>query len=564
MGVERAAKMTLVLTITNVERLENGLPTRLRLDRHGAVIGRSPTADWSLPDPQHYVSSVHCEIDYRDSAYVLVDKSTNGTFVNGDQQRLAGPHTLNPGDVVVIGHYSIRADLEGAGGAQSAEAPAQQTPAWGGWQPQPAAASVDEASWDRAPSAPAISGQGAMSANWAPPPVNGPPANAQPVGAAPVSRPPPNAPAAYNPPAYAPPADSPPVASAWATPAPAVTPASGWSSPVNEAPSPPSAVDVWGQLAASNVVDWARGGFGERQAEAGDPLGLGTGGARLRPDPLGLGGPAPANPPPQIAPQPAAPGWASPSAATGSNASPAAQPAPAWGPAGGGAPAAAPAQPEPNWAARSAAAPAPSVAQASVQAVDAELAAFLIGAGVQPTDLKVTGAQAMTSAGSALRRVISGLVVMLEARARAKAQLGAQGTSLEFDGNNPLKFARAPEKAIAQLLNPPERGFMSADRAIDDAFRDLQAHQMATLTAMQGALSATLARFSPQAIRQRAESQGFLSKLLPGGREATLWQAYEREFEGVARGSDEAFMDVFAKEFRQAYERASADMKRKP
>ena len=127
--------MTLVLTITNVERLENGLPTRLRLDRHGAVIGRSPTADWSLPDPQHYISSVHCEIDYRDSAYVLVDKSTNGTFINGDQQRLAGPHTIGPGDVVVIGHYSIKADLQGAG-AQPAETPVQETPAWGGWQPQ--------------------------------------------------------------------------------------------------------------------------------------------------------------------------------------------------------------------------------------------------------------------------------------------------------------------------------------------------------------------------------------------------------------------------------------------
>src|SRR5271156_5136496 len=202
MGSERPAEMTLVLTITNVERLENGLPTRLRLDRHGAVIGRSPTADWSLPDPQHYISSVHCEIDYRDSAYVLVDKSTNGTFVNGDQQRLAGPHTLGPGDVVVIGQYSIRADLEGAGGAQSA-APPQQAPAWGGWQPQPAAASVDEANWDSAPAAPAISGQGAMSGNWAPPPVNAPPANAQSFNA---------------PPAYAPPANTPPVASAWATP----------------------------------------------------------------------------------------------------------------------------------------------------------------------------------------------------------------------------------------------------------------------------------------------------------------------------------------------------------
>jgi type VI secretion system FHA domain protein len=524
--------MTLVLTITNVERLENGLPTRLRLDRHGAVIGRSPTADWSLPDPQHYISSVHCEIDFRDSAYVLVDKSTNGTFVNGAQQRLAGPHSICPGDVIVIGHYSIKADLQGAN-VQPAEPAAPETPAWGGWQSQPAAAGVDAASWERAPAGPAISGQGAMSQAWAPPPVN----------SAPVA--------------------SPPVASAWATPAPAATPASGWSSPVSDAPAAPSAVDVWGQLAASNVVDWARGGFGERSREASDPLGLGSGQPRLRPDPLGLDVPAQAPPPLAPPSQPAAPAWGAPTVTTAPTS---AEPAPSWGPAPGAAPPAAPAQapaaPAPNWGARGGANPAP-MGQPSIQAVEPELAAFLIGAGLQPGDLKVSGAQAMTAAGSALRRVIAGLVVMLEARARAKAQLGAQGTSLEFDGNNPLKFARAPEKAIAQLLNPPERGFMSADRAVDDAFRDLQAHQMATLTAMQGALAATLARFSPQAIRERAESQGFLAKLLPGGREATLWQAYEREFEGVARGSDEAFMDVFAKEFKQAYERASAEMKRK-
>jgi type VI secretion system protein len=530
--------MTLVLTITNVDRLENNQPTWFRLDRFGAVIGRSPTADWSLPDPHHYISSVHCEIDYRDNAYVLVDKSTNGTFVNGDQQRLAAPHSICSGDVIVIGHYAIKADLDGAGaGAEAAAAPtANETPAWGGWQPQQAAAGIDAGSWDRPPAGSEISGQGVLSQAWAPPPVNSTPAA------------------------------SPPVASAWATPAPPATPASGWSSPVSEAPAAPSAVDVWGQLAASNVVDWARGGFGERSRETPDPLGLGSGGARLRPDPLGLEPPAQAPPqlPSSLPPTPAwaPPGAANPPAATPPAAAPsAATPPPSWGPEPAAAPAASPSpEPAPSWSHPGA---APSPAAASIQAVDAELAAFLVGAGLQPSDLKVSGAQAMTAAGSALRRVIAGLVVMLEARARAKSQLGAQGTSLEFDGNNPLKFARAPEKAIAQLLNPPERGFMSADRAVDDAFRDLQAHQMATLTAMQGALSSTLARFSPQAIRERAERQGFLAKLLPGGREATLWQAYEREFEGVAKGSDEAFMDVFAKEFRLAYEKASTEMKRK-
>ncbi len=163
----------------------------------------------------------------------------------------------------------------------------------------------------------------------------------------------------------------------------------------------------------------------------------------------------------------------------------------------------------------------------------------------------------LTQAGLLLRRIVSGLVIMLEARARAKAQMGAQSTNLEFDGNNPLKFARTPEQALTQLLNPAERGFMNSDRAVEDAFKDLQAHQMATLRAMQGALRATLDRFSPSAIRARADSGGLLAKILPGGRNATLWAAYEKEFSGVALGSDEAFMDMFSKEFRRAYDEIS-------
>ncbi len=157
-----------------------------------------------------------------------------------------------------------------------------------------------------------------------------------------------------------------------------------------------------------------------------------------------------------------------------------------------------------------------------------------------------------------LRKLVAGMVVMLEARARAKSQMGAQGTALQFDGNNPMKFARTPEQALQQLLNAPERGFMSSDRAVEDAFVDLQSHQIATLKAMQGALKATLDRFSPSAIRDRAESKGILAKIFQDSRDAALWKAYEKEFGGVVQGSDEAFMDVFSREFRKAYDELTA------
>jgi type VI secretion system protein len=469
--------MPLTLTIQNRDQLENGSPISLILDRRGALIGRDPTTDWCLPDPSLHISSRHCEIEFRDDSYVINDISTNGTFLNGASARLPGPHVAAPGDVLVIGPFQIAVSLDAQTAAAMNARNAAPAPApWKGWESSPgsaasAAPAASMSQWDAPPPSAAISGSGPMSQNWAAPKVEAP---------------------------LAPDHDP---ASTWGTPAPSVQPASQWSSPVADAPAAPAAADVWGNLAASNVVDWARGGFG-------------------------------ATPEPAVAPQAVA-----------------------------FAPVQAPAPPPPP-----AAAPAPAPRQVSIApsplpqpspAAPTGLSEIVKALGLSSAELKQDDAATLTQANHVLRRIVAGLVVMLEARARAKSQMGAQGTSLSFDGNNPLKFARTPEQALAQLLNPPERGFMSADQAVEDAFRDLQAHQLATLKAMQGALRATLDRFSPTAIRARAKKAGVFAKIMPGAKDAALWQTYEREFSGVAQGSDEAFMDIFAKEFRKAYDEAA-------
>lgn len=525
--------MPLTLTIRNADSLENGSPLSLILDRRGAIIGRAPTTDWCLPDPSLHISSRHVEIVFRDETYVLNDISTNGTFLRGAEARLPGPHTIAPGDSFLVGPYEIAAALDDAtASAMAARNAAPPPPQWQGWDAQggnqaPAPA-ANLSKWDSKPTGSAISGTGPMSQAWAPPQVETPPVGG--TGGGGWGAPPPPAaapPSAAPPPPAAPPpssswgapaASDPAPTSSWGSPAPtssdaspwgaapgeAPKPASDWSTPVSSTPAPASTNDIWGQIAASNVVDWARGGFG--------------------------------TPTPPPAPVAASPSGGAPSAAFGYQ-----EPAAAldFVP-----------PPEP------AAAAPPPPAQAPV-ASGAGLATLLAAAGLDPAVLKQGEGETLEQAGRVLKMVVAGLVVLMEARARAKSQMGAQGTSLEFDGNNPMKFARTPEQALAQLLNPPERGFMPSERAIEDSFRDLQAHQVATLRAMQGALRATLDRFSPAAIRARAQQGGVLKKILPGAKNAALWEAYEREFSGVAQGSDEAFMDVFAKEFRKAYEDAA-------
>lgn len=549
--------VALTLTIVNHERLDNGEPTRLTLDRHGAIIGRSPHADWSLPDARREISATHCEIDYRGGEYVLVDKSTNGTFINGAPERLAAPYTIRDGDEILMGQYRIVARVGDADatprepvapGAASmnglwdweAPAAAPEVPGWG-----QAAASAPLANIDRQPQPEAAPG-------WGPAPSSAPSSE---FGAPPSAGSSPGWSQAYLPPTsdaqrWGQPDPEPAPRSAMSaggglsqqwSPANVVAPppatsdwGGGWgepAAPTAAAVAPPTATDdPWAKLTGSNDVDWVRG-FTPASPPSAPAVGLGQ-------------------------TYPAADGgWSAPSEAVfGAPAILASGAAAARDPFG--------LTPPPAFSTPSSAAAAPQFRQpTSAPGADMVWAVFLRAAGVAPGDLKGDAIQAAKSAGEVLRRAVGGLVVMIEARARAKAQLGAQSTTLNLDGNNPLKFARNPERVIAQLLNPPERGFMSADRAITDSFQDLQAHQVATLAAMQGALGSTLARFSPNAIRKRAETKGLLAKILPGAREAEMWKAYEREFEGVAEGSAEAFLEVFSRAFKQAYEETSASMK---
>lgn len=195
---------------------------------------------------------------------------------------------------------------------------------------------------------------------------------------------------------------------------------------------------------------------------------------------------------------------------------------------------------------------------APLAGADQLAAAFLTAVGIQHDKVTATGAEAIVKGGSLLRRLVAGLVIMVEARARAKAQMGAETTQLQLAGNNPIKFARTPEAALVQLVNPTQKGFLDAERAVEDAFVDLQSHQVATMAAIPGALRQTLERFSPGAVKRRAANIGLLARIIPAARDAALWANYEREFGTVASQSDEAFMEVFSREFRRAYARQLA------
>lgn len=575
--------MTLTLKIINGAGVEHGANPELVLNNRGANLGRSLTCEWVLPDESRSVSGKHCVIEFRNGAYYLVDYgSTNGTFVGQSDQRLEGAHRIAPGDRVRIGPYVIEARLSGGAlqqhqAEQEQSAAAARGPAWQDWDDVPGGRSA-------APPPPPATPGFAADGGWDIPGTAAPERNS--VWSEDVARAS-SAPSADDifsdftakneidwnnaswsvDPAFDPFAvdDSEPSGFA---PLPG-----GSSAP---APAPPPA----GIGGSSGAFDPLPGGFDSTPASGG-------GFAPLSDDPFAT--PPPPVPPSSLSPPPPSAfpsGGGDPFAPLDPSAPPAsAWPETAdqatvgpWGPGGAaptpsGLPAQPPAPPlapAPTPAAtvppvRVRPSPVPHPTTADNDPVmppppvrhDAVFGALLGELGVHSSQVKLTPEEAAAKTGRMLRHLLAGLMILLEARARAKEEMGAAGTALGFDGNNPLKFARNVDQALQMMLNPSLRGYMEAEDAIEEAYRDLQAHQIATLKAMQGALRETLNRFSPTAIKARTKEQGLLSKVLPGQREAALWKAYEAQFSGVAEGSAEAFLEVFSREFRKAYDEAN-------
>lgn len=81
---------------------------------HGGSIGRGTDNEWILPDPERYLSGKHARVDFRAGAYILVDTSSNGTYVNGAQVPLGKFHdyALKDGDYVRLGEYELLVSID--------------------------------------------------------------------------------------------------------------------------------------------------------------------------------------------------------------------------------------------------------------------------------------------------------------------------------------------------------------------------------------------------------------------------------------------------------------------
>lgn len=153
------------------------------------------------------------------------------------------------------------------------------------------------------------------------------------------------------------------------------------------------------------------------------------------------------------------------------------------------------------------------------------------------------------NAARLLKQSIGGLQQSLRTRSELKNELRLAQSLVQVTHKNPLKFGVDAGEALEILLQPNKPGQMPAGQAISQAFRDLQAHQVALLTASRAAVRSALEYFSPQQLTLRFERDNKPLLATSGSR----WRAYGRYHQAL-RQDDDWSERLLARDFAQAYE----------
>ncbi len=192
-------------------------------------------------------------------------------------------------------------------------------------------------------------------------------------------------------------------------------------------------------------------------------------------------------------------------------------------------------------------APAPPPVERQSEAFWDKFAAAL-GVDLKGLDHDAKEALALNAA-RLLRQSVGGLQQSLRTRSELKNELRLAQTTVQGSQKNPLKFAVDTSEALGILLQPGKPGQLPAEQAISRAFRDLQAHQVALLTASRAAVRGTLEHFSPQQLTLRFERDNKPLIATSGSR----WRAYGRYHQAL-RQDDDWSERLLARDFAQAYE----------
>ena len=455
------------------------------------TIGRGDENDLALPDPDRLISKRHCVIEDHNGNIVVVDLSTNGTYLNYGKVALGKvPTPLNDGDILSMGPYELLVNIAEQRAADPSANIADPL----------ADVAVSPGQADAAPDPMALMDGPTDKGDFLDDLLGG---GDTPAGPSKVQR------EELGDDGLLPPlgddeADI-------LAPLPEQGPGQGASTPSHN-PSMQDHFQVAGQGARAIPDDWDDDLIGGGTADRSDPFA-----------------------------QPAAP---TPPASAG---------APAFIPEDDEFPGGSDPVPPASAAPPTPVAPPATPHVQSAGANDEASRAFLKAVGAE--EVNVSDAEltpTMSRLGHVFRIMIHGMREILMTRTSIKSEFRIEQTMIGAGGNNPLKFSISPEQAVEALVRPNTKGYLDAIDAAEQALKDIKAHEIAMVTGMEAALKGVLAKLDPTVLEEKIETGGALGNILKG-KKARYWEVYEKMYAEISDQAENDFHELFSREFARAY-----------
>jgi type VI secretion system protein len=164
--------------------------------------------------------------------------------------------------------------------------------------------------------------------------------------------------------------------------------------------------------------------------------------------------------------------------------------------------------------------------------------------------------------GTMLRASIQGTRDVLEGRARIKNEMHLDVTLIRPRENNPIKFSVSTDEALAKLLTPTDKAYLSPEKAINEAFDDIRTHQYSVIAGMKSALFAILKRFDPKVLEDRLQKQSPIAANIPIHKQAKLWRLFEELYETLEQETKDNFYHLFGQAFADTYSQIMSKLKK--
>lgn len=525
--------MQLTLKIVSYQRLTPGQQDHFKAKSNTFTIGRSTNNDWVIPDPQKFLSGVHCRVHYENDAFYISDTSTNGVFINGSSQRLQRDTSvaLNNRDTIRIGDYEFEvnlsnsttsippAEIESNAINQDVSDDDLSSDPFVDLAPSPQPASADLtfdddlqkeintplAQFDNNLDVNAISIDSLMDLDELDEPESEPlsadrlrenhsPINDVFTPANKGSKPVPGSPL-------------PDVTTENQREAEAI--ADNWDKSTGMLKSPERRLETQSE----DNLDLESSGFWDELNEEDSEAEPTTEVTQEKPEEI-----KPDNPP----------------------------------------------KPTPQRAESKPEAVIQNVIPPAEFSVtnNAPLAAFAKGANLNISHFEsINETELFEQIGRMMLEFTGGLAETLSGRTHIKSEFRLDQTMIRPIANNPFKFSTSSSSTLQQLLDNNNSAYMAGTEAIQEGFDDVNAHQMAVVAGMEAALQDILKRFKPETLEARLESDSILDNFLPGAKKAKYWDIFKLLFDQLAGEAEDDFQQLFGQKFSQAYEKQLSRLK---